>query len=155
MQAGLITRIRVGFVVLVLASSFPVGRGWNEYQTAVGDPGMKRDGLRVAIEAWSQCNEVHQEAPHMGSPRHADCFDLVNDDNTNTSSSNFFLPFFLFVTSTMHYTSLVVMYLASYYNYVSSWIPPPQLAFFFPLLLLSRDFLERLSFLDNFHCGPI
>lgn len=44
--------------------------------SAVGDPGMQRDGLRVAFEAWNFCNEVGQEAPHMGSPRAADCFDL-------------------------------------------------------------------------------
>lgn len=44
--------------------------------SAVGDPGMQRDGLRVAFEAWNFCNEVAQEAPHMGSPRAAECFDL-------------------------------------------------------------------------------
>ncbi|CAH8320692.1 unnamed protein product [Eruca vesicaria subsp. sativa] len=44
--------------------------------SAVGDPGMKRDGLRVAFEAWNFCNEVGAEAPHMGSPRAADCFDV-------------------------------------------------------------------------------
>lgn len=49
---------------------------YKEYVSAVGDPGMKRDGLRVAIEAWNQCNEVGEEVPLMGSPRHADCFDL-------------------------------------------------------------------------------
>ncbi|PIN06691.1 hypothetical protein CDL12_20754 [Handroanthus impetiginosus] len=37
---------------------------------------MKRDGLRLAIEAWNQCNEVGEEAPNMGSPRAADCFDI-------------------------------------------------------------------------------
>ncbi|KAL0320572.1 UNVERIFIED_CONTAM: hypothetical protein Sradi_5318700 [Sesamum radiatum] len=45
--------------------------------SAVGDPGMRRDGLRVAIEAWNQCNEVGEEAPNMGSPRKADCFDII------------------------------------------------------------------------------
>lgn len=45
--------------------------------SAVGDPGMRRDGLRVAFEAWNFCNEVGtEEAPGMGSPRAADCFDL-------------------------------------------------------------------------------
>ncbi|XP_010273506.1 PREDICTED: uncharacterized protein LOC104609019 [Nelumbo nucifera] len=48
------------------------------YVSAVGDPGMRRDGLRVAIEAWNQCNEVGYEAPFMGSPRVADCFDIDN-----------------------------------------------------------------------------
>ncbi|KAL0328387.1 UNVERIFIED_CONTAM: hypothetical protein Scaly_2271300 [Sesamum calycinum] len=47
--------------------------------SAVGDPGMRRDGLRVAIEAWNQCNEVGEEAPNMGSPRKADCFDIINN----------------------------------------------------------------------------
>ncbi|KAK6132577.1 hypothetical protein DH2020_033679 [Rehmannia glutinosa] len=42
---------------------------------------MRRDGLRVAIEAWNQCNEVGQEAPNMGSPRMADCFDITNSTN--------------------------------------------------------------------------
>ncbi|KAG5514072.1 hypothetical protein RHGRI_035470 [Rhododendron griersonianum] len=45
--------------------------------SAVGDPGMGRDGLRVGFEAWNFCNEVgKEEAPSMGSPRAADCFDL-------------------------------------------------------------------------------
>ncbi|XP_059290091.1 uncharacterized protein LOC132043630 [Lycium ferocissimum] len=48
----------------------------NEYISAVGDSGMKRDALRVAIEAWNQCNEVGEETPKMGSPRAADCFDV-------------------------------------------------------------------------------
>lgn len=47
-----------------------------DYISAIGDPGMKRDGLRVAIESWNQCNEVGKEAPNMGSPRMADCFDV-------------------------------------------------------------------------------
>ncbi|KAK9147147.1 hypothetical protein Sjap_007050 [Stephania japonica] len=46
--------------------------------SALGDPGMRRDGLRVAFEAWNFCNEVGKEAPLMGSPRAADCFDLSN-----------------------------------------------------------------------------
>ncbi|CAN1236372.1 hypothetical protein LINGRAPRIM_LOCUS1684 [Linum grandiflorum] len=40
---------------------------------------MKRNGLRVAFEAWNFCNEVGEEAPLMGSPRAADCFDLRTD----------------------------------------------------------------------------
>ncbi|KAI4333452.1 hypothetical protein L6164_018263 [Bauhinia variegata] len=50
---------------------------YSNYTSAIGDPGMRRDGLRVAIESWNQCNEVGQEAPNMGSPRMVDCFDLV------------------------------------------------------------------------------
>lgn len=45
--------------------------------SAVGDGGMRRDGLRVAFEGWNFCNEVGTEAPDMGSPRAADCFDLT------------------------------------------------------------------------------
>lgn len=45
--------------------------------SAVGDGGMRRDGLRVAFEAWNFCNEVGTEAPGMGSPRAADCFHLT------------------------------------------------------------------------------
>ncbi|XP_015875501.2 uncharacterized protein LOC107412270 [Ziziphus jujuba] len=48
----------------------------NDYKSAVGDPGMRRDSLRVAIESWNQCNEVGEEAPQTGSPRAADCFDI-------------------------------------------------------------------------------
>uniref|UniRef100_A0A0E0DP57 DUF7705 domain-containing protein n=1 Tax=Oryza meridionalis TaxID=40149 RepID=A0A0E0DP57_9ORYZ len=53
------------------------------YVSAVGDPGMRRDGLRVAWEAWNFCNEVGREAPGMGSPRGADCFDLENGVDEN------------------------------------------------------------------------
>ncbi|KAJ9153434.1 hypothetical protein P3X46_026873 [Hevea brasiliensis] len=49
---------------------------YKHYKSAIGDPGMRRDGLRIAIEAWNQCNEVGEEAPNMGSPRLADCFDV-------------------------------------------------------------------------------
>lgn len=58
-------------------------------RSAVGDPGMRREGLRVAFEAWNFCNEVGQEAPHMGSPRAADCFDL-----TSTYICIYFIKFF-------------------------------------------------------------
>ncbi|KAE9612416.1 hypothetical protein Lal_00039730 [Lupinus albus] len=49
----------------------------------VGDPGMQKDNLRVAFEAWNFCNEVGQEAPNMGSPRAADCFDLSGSSLTH------------------------------------------------------------------------
>ncbi|KAM3284872.1 hypothetical protein P3S67_023671 [Capsicum chacoense] len=55
-----------------------------QYISAVGDSGMRRDGLRVAIEAWNQCNEVGEEAPKMGSPRAADCFDVNKASNRYT-----------------------------------------------------------------------
>nr|GLL42508.1 uncharacterized protein LOC109159605 [Ipomoea trifida] len=55
-------------------------------RSAVGDPGMRRDGLRVGLESWNFCNEVGvQEAPpgsEMGSPRAADCFDLSSHNTT-------------------------------------------------------------------------
>ncbi|CAN4082186.1 unnamed protein product [Withania somnifera] len=54
----------------------------SSYISAVGDSGMKRDGLRVAIEAWNQCNEVGDEAPKMGSPRAADCFDVSQQQSS-------------------------------------------------------------------------
>ncbi|RCV09665.1 hypothetical protein SETIT_2G047300v2 [Setaria italica] len=50
------------------------GGGGGYYVSTVGDPSMRRDGLRVAWEAF--CNEVGQEALGMGSPRGTDCFDL-------------------------------------------------------------------------------
>ncbi|KAL5700417.1 hypothetical protein ACHQM5_025860 [Ranunculus cassubicifolius] len=55
-----------------------VPENYGGHNSALGDPGMKRDGLRVAFEAWNFCNEVAQEALGMGSPRAADCFDLQN-----------------------------------------------------------------------------
>lgn len=63
-------------VLLQLVSSFPSLAFGDDYISAVGDPGMRRDGLRVAFEAWNQCNEVGYETPGMGSPRAADCFDV-------------------------------------------------------------------------------
>ncbi|KAL5202789.1 hypothetical protein ABZP36_013741 [Zizania latifolia] len=69
------------FVLVLLLSGCSVARsirtnGGGGYVSAIGDPGMRRDGLRVAWEAWNFCNEVGREAPGMGSPRGADCFDL-------------------------------------------------------------------------------
>lgn len=61
--------------VLVFSDFSAIATAKN-HVSAVGDPGMQRDGLRVAFEAWNFCNEVGQEAPRMGSPRAADCFDL-------------------------------------------------------------------------------
>ncbi|XP_006840341.2 uncharacterized protein LOC18430116 [Amborella trichopoda] len=57
----------------VLGGERKLGKG---YVSAVGDPGMTRDGLRLGLEAWNFCNEVGEEAPKMGSPRAADCFDI-------------------------------------------------------------------------------
>ncbi|XP_058082018.1 uncharacterized protein LOC131230216 [Magnolia sinica] len=63
------------FMLEVLLFSF-CSASEQEYISAVGDPGMRRDGLRVAFEAWNFCNEVGSEAPGMGSPRAAACFDF-------------------------------------------------------------------------------
>ncbi|XP_021900022.1 uncharacterized protein LOC110816221 isoform X2 [Carica papaya] len=72
-------------MVIVLVINFLIlsAEGVREmpYISAVGDPGMKRDGLRVAFEGWNQCNEVGEETPGMGSPRAADCFDLWTKQN--------------------------------------------------------------------------
>ncbi|KAL9232192.1 hypothetical protein vseg_007330 [Gypsophila vaccaria] len=57
------------------------------YVSVIGDPGMQRDGLRVGIESWNQCNEVGEETPGFGSPRAADCFDLLLE-NPRTNSYN-------------------------------------------------------------------
>ncbi|KAK9999127.1 hypothetical protein SO802_018730 [Lithocarpus litseifolius] len=59
-------------VFVIIAS----GARGEQYISAVGDPRMRRDGLRVAFEAWNFCNEVGEEATGMGSRRAADCFDL-------------------------------------------------------------------------------
>ncbi|MQL95599.1 hypothetical protein Taro_028265 [Colocasia esculenta] len=62
-------------VLLFFCSSAASGE---KYISIVGDPGMRSDGLRVAFEGWNFCNEVGSEAPGMGSPRAADCFDVTD-----------------------------------------------------------------------------
>ncbi|KAM1245274.1 hypothetical protein ACFX2I_036493 [Malus domestica] len=62
-------------LVLVFCEGFLSMAAKNEYVSAVGDSGMRRDNLRLAIESWNQCNEVGEE-PRTGSPRAADCFDI-------------------------------------------------------------------------------
>lgn len=73
------SQLLVVFSLLVFFSTGKVfsdnGGSKKEYLSAVGDPGMRRDNLRVAIESWNQCNEVGEEPP-TGSPRAADCFDI-------------------------------------------------------------------------------
>ncbi|KAJ0976479.1 hypothetical protein J5N97_018444 [Dioscorea zingiberensis] len=71
-------RTRIILVPLLLLLCSPVlSHGHKDvHVSALGDPGMRRDGLRVAFEAWNFCNEVGSEVPGMGSPRAADCFDL-------------------------------------------------------------------------------
>lgn len=83
-----------------IALSLANGAKTNEFFSAVGDPGMRGDGLRVGFEAWNFCNEVGKEAPGMGSPRAADCFDLSSKQNhhrrkqTLKSICSFFLYLF-------------------------------------------------------------
>lgn len=73
---------------VLLFSAFLVSTAQSQSNvSAVGDPGMQRDGLRVAFEAWNFCNEVGQEAPHMGSPRAAQCFDLSQGNLNNIKVS--------------------------------------------------------------------
>lgn len=68
----------------------------SDYISAIGDPGMRRDSLRVAIEAWNQCNEVGQEAPAMGSPRMADCFDVDNSSSPGVICIYLYINFFFY-----------------------------------------------------------
>ncbi|TQE11530.1 hypothetical protein C1H46_002905 [Malus baccata] len=56
-------------IISVLDGAFVSGE--NDYVSTVGDSGMRRD-------AWNFCNEVGAEAPDMGSPRAADCFNLTS-----------------------------------------------------------------------------
>ncbi|CAJ2659491.1 unnamed protein product [Trifolium pratense] len=73
------------YVATCLFLMFEVNATLNsqDYVSVIGDPGMKRDELRVAIESWNQCNEVGEEAPNMGSPRMADCFDVNYNQRNN------------------------------------------------------------------------
>ncbi|KAK0579681.1 hypothetical protein LWI29_029754 [Acer saccharum] len=83
----------ISFVLsLVVVVLFLCNNGWfaiaradqTGYISAVGDPGMKRDSLRVTIKLWNQCNEVGEEVPHTGSPRAADCFDIYQASSTQS-----------------------------------------------------------------------
>lgn len=72
-----------------------LGYGEGECISAVGDPGMTRDGLRLAIEGWNQCNEVGEEVPNMGSPRAADCFDVYKASPSLSEGQGFFYAFLI------------------------------------------------------------
>ncbi|KAG9456906.1 hypothetical protein H6P81_001414 [Aristolochia fimbriata] len=63
-------------LVSVLVISLFASSSGNQFISAIGDPGMKSQNIRVSFEAWNFCNEVGKEAPGMGSPRMADCADL-------------------------------------------------------------------------------
>jgi hypothetical protein len=106
----------------------------HEYVSAVGDPGMRRDGLRLAIESWNQCNEVGEEVPQMGSPRAADCFDIYQPSAPQAkgelpihlclcfslSSSLCFLCYFLIVFSfLLMYKKIVFLFYLFYFFSIS------------------------------------
>ncbi|BBN08493.1 hypothetical protein MPTK1_4g12040 [Marchantia polymorpha subsp. ruderalis] len=64
-------------------SAFDFGRLWRssgssepELRSALGDPGMRSDKVRVAAEAWNFCNRVGMQTDSALSPRWADCADL-------------------------------------------------------------------------------
>ena len=56
------------FVIGVLSVCACGGTDHQSYISAVGDPGVRRDGLRVALEAWNFCNEVGLEDPSVELP---------------------------------------------------------------------------------------
>lgn len=89
MRAAMANKLlHVNFVLVMLFGGVVVnGANGKDYVSAVGDPGMKRDGLRVGFEAWNFCNEVGEEAPGMGSPRAADCFDLSSKHRKSKRNS--------------------------------------------------------------------
>lgn len=89
-QYFFIVLISCRILLLLLHVAFAKGVVGVGAISAVGDPGMSRDGLRVAFEAWNFCNEVGKEAPAVGSPRAADCFDLSSktESGWNGSLSN-------------------------------------------------------------------
>ncbi|RWR90330.1 hypothetical protein CKAN_01942100 [Cinnamomum micranthum f. kanehirae] len=64
------------FISVVFFPSFTSAAASDKYISAIGDPAMKSQCIRVGLESWNFCNEVGQEAPNMGSPRAADCADL-------------------------------------------------------------------------------
>ncbi|KAM3683386.1 hypothetical protein ACB098_12G143500 [Castanea mollissima] len=74
-------RFRNTFVLVISILELLCVSAEEKYKSAIGDPGMRRDNLRVAIESWNQCNEVGEEAPNMGSPRMADCFDVHGSES--------------------------------------------------------------------------
>ena len=97
------------FQLLFLACFTSVVMACNDdFISAVGDPGMRRDGLRVAIEAWNQCNEVGEEAVDMGSPRMADCFDV---DHSTSSGEKFVVTLHL-CSVTYYYDDNFLIYIA-------------------------------------------
>ncbi|KAG6793728.1 hypothetical protein POTOM_002951 [Populus tomentosa] len=106
------------FRLLFLACFTSVVMACNDdFISAVGDPGMRRDGLRVAIEAWNQCNEVGEEAVDMGSPRMADCFDV---DHSTSSGEKCLVPLHLCAVTYYEYNFLYMV--AKLFSFLLSMI---------------------------------
>lgn len=82
----------IAVVSLAIVDTETVSVSSSSY-SAVGDPGMKRDGLRVGFEGWNFCNEVGLEEYGMGSPRAADCFDLVETGKFFVKTVYLFIAF--------------------------------------------------------------
>ncbi|KAL3688293.1 hypothetical protein R1sor_014602 [Riccia sorocarpa] len=53
-----------------------------EHGTALGDPGMRSDRMRVAVEGWNFCNRAGPQTDNEVSPRWADCADLTSASST-------------------------------------------------------------------------
>ncbi|XP_024402608.1 uncharacterized protein [Physcomitrium patens] len=66
-----------------IVSSLRVPRG----RSVLGDPGMKSEKVRVAVEGWNFCNRVGIESPAAPSPRWADCTD-INCGNSHTPGTD-------------------------------------------------------------------
>ncbi|KAL2630404.1 hypothetical protein R1flu_015090 [Riccia fluitans] len=49
-----------------------------EQKSALGDPGMRSDKVRVAVEGWNFCNRVGSQTNNTVNPRWADCADLTS-----------------------------------------------------------------------------
>lgn len=63
------------------ALRLPLGR------SVLGDPGMKSEKVRVAVEGWNFCNRVGIESPEAPSPRWADCTDINCEESDGTLPS--------------------------------------------------------------------
>lgn len=117
-----------------------------KYISAVGDPGMRRDGLRVAIESWNQCNEVGEEAPNMGSPRMADCFNVKHWRPHSKFSSLFTIIYFHTTESVLSLYSLL---------FILPWLSRVQIFVCLPktsnLLVLSWPLDQSFDLRSNDH----
>lgn len=72
----LVTILLQGCIVVTGDDGGPPGRTLPLGRSALGDPGMKSEKVRVAVEGWNFCNRVGFESPDAPSPRWADCTDI-------------------------------------------------------------------------------